>query len=303
MHGRPRQQGLPGSAHDGWHARIWQGPPAETGAGPARLRRPARQPRTPAAAAAAGCCGAAGGGSRDGSCGVARAAVSSCGLCGAELAQCEDRALRRGDSCCQPLKFLSSDFKTRRDYICAERAISNAVAAMAMEDTVAVTVISPSANEESNTDNEKLQPRRQSHHGTATHGRRVQVALRRSIPAKNAYVRDVQTRLEGIQFKLRIPQRKPWGAISDDAAAAAATMDASQNVPPPPPRPQNLQICQLELAVTCKATHPATVPPRTSSVCIIAATWINLGGGRRLQPRLSFLWGDGGAVDAGADRP
>jgi hypothetical protein len=54
--------------------------------------------------------------------------------------------------------------------------------------------------------------------------RLVQVALRRSIPAQNAYVRGAQSRLEGIQFKLRIPQRKPWGAIGEDALAATATM-------------------------------------------------------------------------------
>lgn len=79
------------------------------------------------------------------------------------------------------------------------------------------------------------------------------MALRRSIPAKNAYVRDVQTRLEAIQFKLRIPQRKPWGAISDDAAAAAATMDASHNVPPPPPRPQKPVTDSAQTA--CRSAH------------------------------------------------
>lgn len=54
--------------------------------------------------------------------------------------------------------------------------------------------------------------------------RSAEVALRRSIPAQNAYVRGAQSRLEGIQFKLRIPQRKPWGAIGEDALAATATM-------------------------------------------------------------------------------
>ena len=33
-----------------------------------------------------------------------------------------------------------------------------------------------------------------------------------------------QSKLESIQFKLRIPQRKPWGAIAEDATGAAITM-------------------------------------------------------------------------------
>lgn len=52
--------------------------------------------------------------------------------------------------------------------------------------------------------------------------RTADVALRRSIPAFNTDVREVQNRLEAIGFKLRIPQRKPWQSMGDDAAAAAA---------------------------------------------------------------------------------
>lgn len=42
----------------------------------------------------------------------------------------------------------------------------------------------------------------------------------------------VQAKLESIQFKLRIPQRKPWGAISDDATNAAITMAQFDKVTP-----------------------------------------------------------------------
>ena len=34
----------------------------------------------------------------------------------------------------------------------------------------------------------------------------------------------MQTALEDIAFKLRIPQRKPWGAMTEDVAAAAAVI-------------------------------------------------------------------------------
>lgn len=44
--------------------------------------------------------------------------------------------------------------------------------------------------------------------------RTVDAALRRSTPAFNAQVKEVQDRLENIQFQLRIPQRKPWYACS-----------------------------------------------------------------------------------------
>lgn len=50
--------------------------------------------------------------------------------------------------------------------------------------------------------------------------RTADVALRRSIPAFNARVRGIQSDLEGIAFKLRIPQRKPWAGMGADLAAA-----------------------------------------------------------------------------------
>ncbi|KAL4457505.1 hypothetical protein ABPG75_012370 [Micractinium tetrahymenae] len=51
--------------------------------------------------------------------------------------------------------------------------------------------------------------------------RSADVALRRSIPAFNRDVEAVQDKLEAVGFKLRIPQRKPWGSMGDDVAAAA----------------------------------------------------------------------------------
>lgn len=45
-------------------------------------------------------------------------------------------------------------------------------------------------------------------------------ALRRSIPAFNQDVKSIQAELEAIQFKLRIPQRKPWAAMGKDLAGA-----------------------------------------------------------------------------------
>eukprot|EP00892_Ulva_mutabilis_P007573 jgi/Ulvmu1/5188/UM021_0205.1 len=44
--------------------------------------------------------------------------------------------------------------------------------------------------------------------------RTVDAALRRSTPAFNAHVKEIQDKLENIQFQLRIPQRKPWGGMS-----------------------------------------------------------------------------------------
>lgn len=46
--------------------------------------------------------------------------------------------------------------------------------------------------------------------------RTVDAALRRSIPAFNVTVAAVQDTLEQVQFKLRIPQRKPWAAMATD---------------------------------------------------------------------------------------
>lgn len=52
--------------------------------------------------------------------------------------------------------------------------------------------------------------------------RSADVALRRSIPAFNQDVAELQARLEAVAFKLRIPQRKPWASMGDDVAAAAS---------------------------------------------------------------------------------
>lgn len=50
--------------------------------------------------------------------------------------------------------------------------------------------------------------------------RSVDAALRRSIPAFNKDVKDMQARLEDVAFKLRIPQRKPWQGMADNVAAS-----------------------------------------------------------------------------------
>ena len=46
------------------------------------------------------------------------------------------------------------------------------------------------------------------------------------------YMYCLQSKLESIQFKLRIPQRKPWGAINEDATSAAITMGQTDKVRP-----------------------------------------------------------------------
>ncbi|GAB4820888.1 hypothetical protein N2152v2_007934 [Parachlorella kessleri] len=59
--------------------------------------------------------------------------------------------------------------------------------------------------------------------------RTAEIALRRSIPAFNREVKDVQDKLEDIAVKLRIPQRKPWSGMAqslDAAAKAAADQEA-----------------------------------------------------------------------------
>lgn len=48
--------------------------------------------------------------------------------------------------------------------------------------------------------------------------RSADAALRRSIPAFNPDVKAVQEDLERIQYKLRIPQRKPWAGMASDLA-------------------------------------------------------------------------------------
>lgn len=46
--------------------------------------------------------------------------------------------------------------------------------------------------------------------------RSVEAALRRSIPAVNPTVEDIQKKVEKIGFLLRIPQRKPYGSMQSD---------------------------------------------------------------------------------------
>lgn len=60
--------------------------------------------------------------------------------------------------------------------------------------------------------------------------RSVDAALRRSIPAFNKDVKDMQARLEDVAFKLRIPQRKPWQGMSDNVAASLALAQQQDKV-------------------------------------------------------------------------
>ena len=62
--------------------------------------------------------------------------------------------------------------------------------------------------------------------------RSADAALRRSIPAFNKDVREVQTKLEDVAFKLRIPQRKPWPAMVDDVRAASGIVAQPDRVSP-----------------------------------------------------------------------
>lgn len=57
---------------------------------------------------------------------------------------------------------------------------------------------------------------------TCCPSRSVDAALRRSIPAFNKDLREVQSRLEDVAFKLRIPQRKPWQGMADNISASQA---------------------------------------------------------------------------------
>eukprot|EP00195_Chlamydomonas_chlamydogama_P006999 CAMPEP_0202892210 /NCGR_PEP_ID=MMETSP1392-20130828/1989_1 /ASSEMBLY_ACC=CAM_ASM_000868 /TAXON_ID=225041 /ORGANISM="Chlamydomonas chlamydogama, Strain SAG 11-48b" /LENGTH=381 /DNA_ID=CAMNT_0049576099 /DNA_START=237 /DNA_END=1383 /DNA_ORIENTATION=+ len=50
--------------------------------------------------------------------------------------------------------------------------------------------------------------------------RTVDAALRRSIPAFNPDLAQVQKKLENTAYMLRIPQRKPWGSMAADVDAA-----------------------------------------------------------------------------------
>ena len=60
--------------------------------------------------------------------------------------------------------------------------------------------------------------------------RTVDAALRRSIPATNQDVRQVQRSLEDISFKLRIPQRKPWQQMTDDIVKATSIVNNESKV-------------------------------------------------------------------------
>lgn len=74
--------------------------------------------------------------------------------------------------------------------------------------------------------------------GSSQHGwsqvnavcRSVDAALRRSIPAFNKDVKDVQNRLEAIAFQLRIPQRKPWQGMTDNVAFSLALVQQQDRV-------------------------------------------------------------------------
>ena len=66
--------------------------------------------------------------------------------------------------------------------------------------------------------------------------RSPEAALRRSVPAVNPDVSAARASLESVAFKLRIPQRKPWDAMSADVGAAAATLaDKSKALALTPP--------------------------------------------------------------------
>ena len=58
----------------------------------------------------------------------------------------------------------------------------------------------------------------------------MDVALRRSIPASNADVRNMQKALEDIAFKLRIPQRKPWQQMTEDVIKATSIVNNEAQV-------------------------------------------------------------------------
>ena len=83
---------------------------------------------------------------------------------------------------------------------------------------------------------------------SARQPRSPEAALRRSIPAFNLQVKEIQQKLESVQFKLRIPQRKPWAAMQDDVAVAARMVgthpeEVLQGVLAPD-RPQAIQLVQ-----------------------------------------------------------
>ena len=66
--------------------------------------------------------------------------------------------------------------------------------------------------------------------------RSPEAALRRSVPAVNPAVSAARASLESVQFRLRIPQRKPWDAMLSDVEAAAAILgDKSKALELTPP--------------------------------------------------------------------
>ena len=68
------------------------------------------------------------------------------------------------------------------------------------------------------------------------------------LPSRTALLQSLcacclQSKLESIQFKLRIPQRKPWGAIAEDATSAAITMGQVDKVRPGHGNDQQAAVC------------------------------------------------------------
>eukprot|EP00197_Chlamydomonas_leiostraca_P002218 CAMPEP_0202859684 /NCGR_PEP_ID=MMETSP1391-20130828/1691_1 /ASSEMBLY_ACC=CAM_ASM_000867 /TAXON_ID=1034604 /ORGANISM="Chlamydomonas leiostraca, Strain SAG 11-49" /LENGTH=376 /DNA_ID=CAMNT_0049538739 /DNA_START=202 /DNA_END=1332 /DNA_ORIENTATION=+ len=58
--------------------------------------------------------------------------------------------------------------------------------------------------------------------------RSVDAALRRSIPAFNPEVKELQTNLEEVAFLLRIPQRKPYGTMASNVERALGVLDTQR---------------------------------------------------------------------------
>ena len=56
------------------------------------------------------------------------------------------------------------------------------------------------------------------------------ICVFRSIPAFNNDLREVQNRMEDVAFKLRIPQRKPWDAMSKNVARSQALVAQKDKV-------------------------------------------------------------------------
>ena len=78
--------------------------------------------------------------------------------------------------------------------------------------------------------------------------RSAEAALRRSIPAFNGDVREIQSTLERVAFKLRIPQRKPWQVGRRGADPA----------PPLPQAAREHEVCTLCAPPASLMTRPHT---------------------------------------------